>query len=252
MTQLILESGGHFATIVNNGEEALDALERGGYDIALFDLSMPIVSGLEALKMYRFVATKPIPILMLSANVTVEVMEQCHAAGAAEFVQKPVRASFLLDAIDRNLADRAGEFSSFESGKVDEHRSLTMVDVAPLDPSVIAELANLSRDPTFEERLLRGVRSDCALLVERITSALSQRNSQEVGNAAHALKGAAGSVGAGLWVQFAARLEKMSPEMLRLKESVLTQELQRISQKTNAALDAHIESRTRQKQSSAQ
>ncbi len=252
VTQLILESGGHFATIVNNGEEALDALDRGGYDIALFDLSMPIVSGLEALKMYRFIATKPIPILMLSANVTAEVMEQCHAAGAAEFVQKPVRASFLLDAIDRNLADRAGEFSSFESGKADEQRSLTVVEAAPLDAYVIAELANLSRDPTFEERLLRGVRSDCAQLVEKIMSALSRRNFQEVSNAAHALKGAAGSVGAGLWVQFAIRLEKMSPEALRLKEAVLTQELQRISQKTNAALDAHIESRTHQKQSSAQ
>src|SRR4029077_20614182 len=83
VTQLILESGGHFATIVNNGEEALDALERGGYDIALLDLSMPIVSGLEALKMYRFVATRPIPVLILAANVTVETMEQCHAAGAA-------------------------------------------------------------------------------------------------------------------------------------------------------------------------
>ena len=58
VTRLILESGGHFATIVNNGDEALDALERGGFDIALFDLSMPVVSGLEALKMYRFVAVQ--------------------------------------------------------------------------------------------------------------------------------------------------------------------------------------------------
>jgi len=251
VTRLILESGGHFATIVNNGEEALDALERGGYDLALFDLSMPIVSGLEALKMYRFVATKPIPVLILSANVTVETMEQCHAAGASEFVQKPVRASFLLDAIDRNLADRAAEFSSFESEQVEDVHPISIATVSPLDQSVIAELANLSRDPTFEERLLRGVRSDCAQLVEKIISAISQRKYQDVGYAAHALKGAAGSVGAGLWVQFAIRLEKMSPESLRLKETALTQELLRISQRTNAALDAHIESRVRLKQSSA-
>jgi two-component system sensor histidine kinase RpfC len=208
VTRLILESGGHFVTIVSNGEEALDALERGGYDIALFDLSMPVVSGLEALKMYKFVAAKPIPILMLSANVTAETMEQCHAAGAAEFVQKPVRASFLLDAIDRNLADRASEFSSFEVAPVEEPRPIAIAPVSPLDQSVIAELANLSRDPTFEERLLRGVRSDCAQLVEKIIAAISQRKSQDVANAAHALKGAAGSVGAGLWVQFASRLER--------------------------------------------
>ena len=163
VTRLILESGGHFATIVNNGEEALDALERGGYDIALFDLSMPVVSGLEALRMYRFVATNPIPILMLSANVTVETMEQCHAAGAAEFVQKPVRASFLLDAIDRNLADRASEFSSFESGSPIEQPQLVESGAAARC-TVIAELAKLSRDPTFEERLAsRGEKRLCAI-----------------------------------------------------------------------------------------
>ena len=199
--------------------------------------------------MYRFVATNPIPVLMLSANVTAETMEQCHAAGAAEFVQKPVRASFLLDAIERNLADRASEFSSFVSGRPDEHRQLATIEAPALDATVIAELANLSRDPTFEERLLRGVRSDCAQLVERLITALSQHKFQEVANAVHALKGVAGSVGAGLWVQFAIRLEKMSPELLRLKEAMLTQELLRISQKTNAALDAHIESRVTHKQS---
>ena len=252
VTRLILESGGHFTTIVSNGEEALDALEKGGFDIALFDLSMPVVSGLEALKMYRFTAAKPVPVLMLSANVTPEVMEQCHASGAAEFVQKPVRASFLLDAIDRNLADRAGEFSALRSVRSEDGPSLSVVEPAPLDPDVIAELANLSRDPTFEERLLRGVRSDCAQLVEQIVTALSQRKYQDVSNVAHALKGAAGSVGAGLWVQFAIRLEKLTPEALRLKAGVLTQELIRITQHTNDALDSHIESRLRQKQSSAQ
>jgi len=251
VTRLILESGGHFTTIVSNGDEALDALERGGFDIALFDLSMPVVSGLEALKMYLFTESKPIPILMLSANVTAEVMEQCHAAGAAEFVQKPVRASFLLDAIDRNLAHRAGDFIDVGSVRSEERPLLTMVEAPPLDPAVIAELANLSRDPTFEERLLRGVRSDCAQLIEQIVTTLSQRKYEEVGNAAHALKGAAGSVGAGLWVQFAARLEKCSHETLRLKAGGLIQELERITVRTNAVLDAHIESRVRQKQSSA-
>jgi len=252
VTRLILESGGHLATIVGNGEEALDALERGGFDIALFDLSMPVVSGLDALKMYRFTSPNPIPVLVLSANVTSEVIEQCRAAGAAEFVQKPIRASLLLDAIDRNLADRIGEFVEPATPKSDERPSLSMIEAPPLDPSVIAELAKLSNDPTFEERLLRGVRSDCTQLVDKIVVAIAQRNYQEVCNAAHALKGAAGSVGARLLVQIAGRLEKSSHETLKLKAGILTQEIAQVSQRTNAALDAHIQNRVQQKQSSAQ
>ena len=68
VTRLILESGGHSAMIVCNGEEALDALERGRFDLALFDLSMPVLSGIQALKIYRFTAPKAIPVLILSAN----------------------------------------------------------------------------------------------------------------------------------------------------------------------------------------
>ncbi len=252
VTRLILESGGHFATIVKNGEEALDALERGGFDLALFDFSMPVVSGLEALKMYRFTAANPMPVLMLSANVTAEAVEQCLAAGAAEFVQKPVRASLLLDAIDRSLSDRAEDFAVVTSKQPEKRLPLAAVEPAPLDADIVGELAKLSRDPTFEERLLRGVRADCAQLVEKIVAALSTHAYQDVGDAAHALKGAAGSVGAGLWVQFASRLEKLDHESLRLKAVALTQELMRITQRTYEALDVYIESRVRQKQSSAQ
>jgi two-component system, sensor histidine kinase RpfC len=251
VTQLILESAGHFVTIVKNGEEALDALERSEYDIALFDLSMPVVGGLEALKMYRFVAEKPIPILILSANVTSEAMDQCNAAGAAEFVTKPVRASLVLDAIDRNLADRAGEFKKMPPPEHENTPSFAVVEGSALNPLVIAELAKLSKDPTFEVRLLRGVRDDCAKLVENIVTALARRNFEDISDAAHALKGAAGSVGAGLWVQFAERLERSDNQTLNMKAGALAQELTRISQRTYDALDSHIESRTDQKLSSA-
>ena len=135
--------------------------------------------------------------------------------------------------------------------RLEDRPSLTAVEAPPLDASVIAELANLSKDPTFEVRLLRGVRSDCSHLVDQIGSALAQHNYQDVNNAAHALKGAAGSVGAGLWVQFAERLEKCSHENLRLKAGALAQELTRITHRTIAALDVHIESRSRHKQSTA-
>ena len=106
VAQLILESGGHRVTIVSNGEAALDALECASFDLALFDLSMPIVSGLEALKLYRFSTPNPIPVVILSANVTTEIIAECRRVGAAEFIAKPIRAASLLDAIERHLASR--------------------------------------------------------------------------------------------------------------------------------------------------
>ncbi len=251
VTQLILESGGHVPVIVGNGDEALDALEEGGFDIALLDLSMPVVSGLEALKLYQFATAAPIPVLILSANVTAEIIGECMAAGAAEFVAKPVRASVLLDAIDRHLAE--GTSTRARTGappRADERPSLTVVDTPPLEARIVAELAGLSKDPTFVERLVRGFRSDCERLVGDIASGLASRNYEAVKDAAHALKGGAGSVGAALLVQFAVRLEKSSHESLRLRATALSEEARSLADRTFAALDEHLSTRSAQPRSS--
>ena len=251
VTRMILESGGHIATIVNNGEEALDALERAKFDIALFDLSMPVVSGLEAMKLYRFTASNPIPVIMLSANVTTDAVGECLRAGAVEFVAKPVRASLLLDAIERNLSDLTEQVAAAPPTRSEERPALTVVDVSPLDPLVMAELANFSSDPTFVERLIVGFRKDCDRLVAQLTEGFAQRKYEAVKDAAHAMRGGAGSVGATQLMQFATRVDKATHDALRLKASVWSEELGQVVERTYAALDAHLELERQMRQKSS-
>ena len=243
VAQLILESGGHRVTIVENGEKALDALERGGFDVALFDLSMPLVSGVEALKLYRFTTPNPIPVLILSANVTTEAIDECHRAGAAEFMPKPLRASLLLDAIERHLSMDSDRPVVRPPVLTDDRPALTVVDVPPLDPAVLEDLARLSPDETFVERLLRGFKSDTERLSRQIIEALGQRRYELVKDAAHALKGGAASVGATQLTQFATRLEKLTHESLRLRAAQLTEELQGAVARTFLELEKHLEAR---------
>jgi len=247
VTQLILESAGHVATIVNNGEAALDALEKGGFHIALFDLSMPGVSGLEALKLYRFTASKPIPVLILSANVTTEAIASCQAAGAAEFVAKPVRPTILLDAIERHLTGEAIQVAPAPPVRAEERPNLAVIDTPVIDNEVLADIAKLSRDADFVERLVAGFRADSERLAAQIADALAQRRYEAVRDSAHALRGGAASVGATLLTQLAVRLEKATHESLRLRASQWMDELQRVSARTQAALDAHVERRHRQR-----
>ncbi len=246
VAQLILESGGHLVTIVDNGEAALDALERGGFDLALFDLSMPIVSGLEALKLYRFTSPRPIPVLVLSANVTPEAIDECERAGAAEFMPKPLRASLLLDAVERHLADADVAVRPPPPARPAEERpALTVVDTPPLDPTVLADLARLSSDSTFVERLLRGFKGDTERLVREISDALGSRRYEAAKDSAHALKGGAASVGAMQLVQIATRIDKAAHETLRLKAAQWTEELVQAANRAMLALDEHLEERRR-------
>lgn len=250
VTQLILESGGHRATIVANGELALDALERGNFDLALFDLSMPGVSGLEALKLYKYTTSKPIPVLILSANVTTGIIAECQSAGCAEFIAKPVRPSTLLNAIERHLAVAADEIVQRPMlQRVEERPTLTIIDTPNVDLGVLDDLGRLSQDPTFVERLLNGFRSDVQRLVKAISDALATRRYEDVKDAAHALKGGAGSVGATQLVQLAIRFEKAGHDVLRMKAAAWTEELVRAADAAFAALDKHLEERQRRSSS---
>jgi len=247
VTELILESGGHRATIVNNGEAALDALERGNFDIALFDLSMPIVSGLEALKLYQFTTSKPIPVLILSANVTTTIIADCQRAGCAEFMPKPIRPTALLDAIERHLAANAESMAAIvPPPRAEERPSLTIIGTPVVDRNVLRDLDRLSNDPTFVERLVRGFRSDSERLVKSMSDALAARRYEEVKETAHALKGGAGSVGATQLVQLAIRFEKASHDLLRHKAATWMEELAHAANTALAALDQHVEDKRRQ------
>lgn len=240
VAQLILESGSHNVTVVENGEAALDALERGSFDLALFDLSMPVVSGLQALKLYRFTTPKPVPILILSANVTSELIAECEQAGAAEFIPKPLRASHLLDAVERHLASEA-LLSAPPPVKNDEKPQLAVVETPPIDADVLRDLCSLSTDPTFIGRLLSGFRSDADRLVAEISSALTERKYESVKDSAHALKGGAASVGATQLSQLARRLEKATPDSLRLKTAQWIEELLKTSQLSLEMLERYHE-----------
>jgi two-component system sensor histidine kinase RpfC len=250
VTQLILESGGHQVTIVNNGEAALDALEHADYDVALFDLSMPVMSGIEALKLYQFSEPDPIPVLILSANVTTEVIAECERAGASEFVPKPIRAGMLLDAIDRHLPAPGWETQP-QTTPPEKRPPLTLIDTPPVDPRVLQDLQNLSTDPTFLERLLHGFRSDAERLVKEIGNALATRRYEDVKDAAHALKGGAGSVGATQLVALSVRFESADYDTMRLKAAAWNEELLRAVANVLSALDAHLQDRQLQHQSSS-
>jgi two-component system, sensor histidine kinase RpfC len=247
VTQLILESGGHRATIVEDGEAALDALDRGSFDLALFDLSMPIVSGMEAVKLYRFTTQKPIPIIILSANVTTDIVADCQRAGCAEFIAKPVRPTVLLDAIERHLAESADANASFVAPpRAEDRPTLTVIDTPVVDKNVLHDLDRLSSDPTFVDRLVQGFHTDIERLIKSISDGLAARRYEDVKDAAHALKGGAGSVGASQLVQLALRFEKASHELLRSKAAAWMEELAHAASMALAALDHHVEERQRQ------
>ncbi|WP_175426406.1 ATP-binding protein [Azospirillum brasilense] len=109
LTVAMLLGAGHRVDTVADGRQAVEAVQRGVYDLVLMDVHMPDMDGHAATRAIR--ALPPpvgtIPILAMSASALPDEVRRCHAAGMNGHIAKPVDRSLLLDAIDRAAGDRA-------------------------------------------------------------------------------------------------------------------------------------------------
>jgi len=88
----------------NNGQAALDQIQARKPDLVLMDLAMPVLNGLEAMRLLRRnEATRQLPIIALSANASQEDHQQALAAGANGFMPKPFDRSVLLSHLGTQL-----------------------------------------------------------------------------------------------------------------------------------------------------
>ncbi|WP_426266382.1 response regulator [Sphingomonas sp. LHG3443-2] len=101
----ILEPRGAKVSIARNGQEALDALARanaGGdpVDLVLMDVMMPVMDGLEATRRIRGdLKWNNLPIIMLTAKAMPDDQEKCLAAGASDYMAKPLDVDKLLSLV---------------------------------------------------------------------------------------------------------------------------------------------------------
>lgn len=93
--EAILKHNGYEIKCVYNGAEALDALDKEDFDAYIFDIMMPVMDGIEALKEMRKRGIET-PVLMLTAKSQVDDRIAGLDAGANDYLTKPFAAGELL------------------------------------------------------------------------------------------------------------------------------------------------------------
>jgi two-component system sensor histidine kinase RpfC len=243
----ILERGGHTVTLVNDGEQVLDALEREPFDTVLLDRNMPGIGGIQALQALRLMTRgrERVPVIMLSADVTTEAKREALEAGADAFLPKPIEALRLLEQIQA-LFEATTEKAHRHEG-VAPARPARTTQAPVLNLETIEQLKQLGSSLTFVEKLAGVFLTDNSALLGRIERALAGRNYHEFRSLLHAMKGSSASMGTDRLTSLCSSMDRLSDAELRLQAPsllrTLTEEL--------AAARAQLENYLQERQSSA-
>src|SRR3989440_4021038 len=88
LLELVFKREGHQVTVVSNGREALEAMQKSSFDLIITDVKMPDVNGIELLRSAREQSPETM-VIMMTAFATINSAREAFKLGADDFIQKP-------------------------------------------------------------------------------------------------------------------------------------------------------------------
>ena len=103
VASIFLGKLGYRADVVNNGIEALEALERQPYDIVFLDVQMPEMDGLEASRRIRakWLGKSRPRLIALTASAMAGDRERCLSAGMDDYLATPIHIKNMISTLER-------------------------------------------------------------------------------------------------------------------------------------------------------
>ena len=195
-----LESFGYRAHCVPNGEQAVEAVRTGKFDLVLMDCEMPVMDGFQATEAVRRLEAETgrhIPIIAMTARAMKGDRERCFASGMDGYLSKPVHPPDLAHEIQRLLPREhpgsAGAPAAAGDGKAAPDAAAEEAG-AVFDEAALMHRVMGKRD--LVSKLLALYAEDFPKRLEAIRAGLASGDAGPVQLNAHALKGASANVSA--------------------------------------------------------
>ncbi|MFC3715492.1 ATP-binding protein [Luteimonas soli] len=226
----LLEKAGHRPQIVDDGEDVLTAIENQSFDAVIIDLHMPGASGVEIMKQTRFMEAgrKRTPFIVLTADATSEARLECERAGAYAFMTKPV--------IVEKLLEKLAEIAEGAAPAAAEVATAPAADRSLISQHILDELREMGLGEEFVQRFLVECVRDARKCLADLDAAGRKASWEEFRDACHALKGAAGNMGAVRLADTASEGMRMASDRLLAEWSGLVNLLRQQLEQASAAL----------------
>src|SRR5208283_2397813 len=159
LTVHFLEGRGHHVTVANNGREALAIMEKQLFDLALVDVQMPEMDGLQLTQAIRErEKNTPIhlPVIAMTAYAMKGDRERCLVAGMDDYVAKPINPSRLFETIDGVFRAELKAPMATVSGGQEILDEATLLGRFEGEPELLKDVVQLFLDDC--PKMLNGIR----------------------------------------------------------------------------------------------
>jgi signal transduction histidine kinase/DNA-binding response OmpR family regulator/HPt (histidine-containing phosphotransfer) domain-containing protein len=218
VAKAMLESLGLAAHCARNGEEALQLVRSGDYDIVLMDCQMPVMDGFAATGAIRrdereAGRTRALPVIAITANALQGDREACLAAGMDDYLSKPFTQQQLAAVIGRWIAmplvatvHHDDEPPRLPPESVELIHRDDVINRAALD-----NIRALSRDggDALVQKVIAAYVDDTPQHLQTLRRAIAGADASSVRKVAHSLKSASANVGAQKLAQLAREMEHL-------------------------------------------
>ncbi|HXF92887.1 MAG TPA: response regulator [Nitrospiraceae bacterium] len=256
LTVKMLERLGYRANVVSNGREAVHAIQQDSYDAILMDVQMPDMDGLEATQRIRAweASNGPreasraepgagrstglrIPIITITANAMPGDRDRCLAAGADDYLAKPMKSEDLRAVLERWIPSVGASEPNGLAHSTMKH-SPEDIPLSVFDPR--AMLSNIGGDTQLQQELIRLYLTSYQSALDQANKALAGRDPVQLEHAAHSLKGTAANLCARDLVRAAGQVEALSRLGLTEETVRACRELERQASKLATVLTCFL------------
>jgi two-component system sensor histidine kinase RpfC len=242
--QRLLEKAGHRILFAEDGEQVLDVLAGETPDLVLLDLHMPGLSGLEVIRQARVMQAghaRRTPIVVLSADATVESMREADRAGARTYLTKPISVPKLLDTI-ASIAAAEGATAPVQAGDAAAAASVDPVlgDAVDKDNPILVELAGMGLGDEFIRDFVEQCLRDVGRSMSSLQQAAASADYEAMREAAHAMRGVAENIGATRLVERCRVVMRLDNVQISRQSQNLTSDLDALVEQTACEVRAQL------------